>query len=150
MALLIVAAFYLLITIWIWIKPKEEDGSHIEFYVTLPNGEKKLIRRYEMKFNQKVKVSLAIKSADGKPAKVDGLPVWTVSNPDAVEMTVADDGLSADFKSKEVEDLLNSISVEADADRGEGVRKIVGVAALPVVGPDAEVLELSVGEAEDV
>lgn len=103
-----------------------------------------------MKFNQKVKVSLAIKSADGKPAKVDGLPVWTVSNPDAVEMTVADDGLSADFKSKEVEDLLNSISVEADADRGEGVRKIVGVAALPVVGPDAEVLELSVGEAEDV
>lgn len=102
-----------------------------------------------MKFNKKVKVILAIKTAKGAPAQVDGIPVWAVSNPEAVTMVVAEDGKSAEFTSHEIEDLQNSISVGADADRGEGVRKIVGVAALPVVGDDAEVLELSIGEEID-
>jgi hypothetical protein len=70
---------------------------------------------------EKVYVKLAPKTASGKPATVDGIPVWNVASPATVE--VDEDGMGAFLVSADTVG-SSAWSVEADADLGDGIRTI--------------------------
>jgi hypothetical protein len=69
--------------------------------------------------------ALAITDARGRPAKVEGVPVWASSDETVLSVTAAADGMSA------VVDTVAAgtarITVSADADLGAGVVEITGV-----------------------
>lgn len=122
----------------------------VKFYIHV-HCKKVFIRRLEMKFKQKVTVNLAILDRKGRPAKVDGVPKWSSSNEGALgKFAVAADGMSAQIESGETEDLLHSLAVEVDADRGEGVKPLIGVLALPITAEEATVVQLTATDAEDI
>lgn len=59
----------------------------------------------------------------GHKAEVDGVPVWSVTNADAVSLKPSADGMSCDVFG--VSPALSfQISCAGDADRGEGVEPI--------------------------
>ena len=65
----------------------KSKGNHMAVTVKITN-------------EQKVNVTLSPKTDSGKPAKVDGAPVWTVVSGDST-VVVAPDGLSADLISSD-------------------------------------------------
>lgn len=85
---------------------------------------------------QKCSLAVEFKTAAGNPAKVDGTPVWTVSDENVLEVQPAEDGLSAVVLAKGP--LGNGqVRVTADADLGEGVREIHGLLDVEVVASEA-------------
>lgn len=89
--------------------------------------------------------TLAFKTAGGKPAKVDGVPTWSISDPTIVDtITVAADGMSADMH---ITDTVGAtlITINADVDLGAGVNNVDFVDTLSVVPSDAASAELSLG-----
>ena len=96
---------------------------------------------------QKVRATLAPKTATGKPAKVDGLPVVTVISGDATIANASTDGLSFDIVSGDSPG-DSEVLVEADADLGEGKETISDTIRVSVVGARASNLGLSVGTPE--
>jgi hypothetical protein len=72
--------------------------------------------------DEKVKIVLNPTTAAGNPASVDGAPVWSVESGDAT-FEVAADGLSCVIISGAA-DVLNTVTVTADADMGSGVVSI--------------------------
>lgn len=70
---------------------------------------------------EKVKIHIAPVTSTGKPAKLDGIPVWTLDGTGSI--VAAEDGLSADVISADAPGTSNW-SVTADADLGEGVSSI--------------------------
>lgn len=71
---------------------------------------------------QKQHVSIAPKTAAGKPATIDGLPTWEITEGGAT-LEVDPDGLGAFVISEDVEG-SSQWKVSADADLGEGVRTL--------------------------
>ena len=69
--------------------------------------------------------TLAITTAAGQPASVDGVPVWASSNDTVLAVNVAADGMSASVVT--VAPGTARISVSADADLGAGTQTITGV-----------------------
>lgn len=100
-----------------------------------------------VKESQNLPLSISIKTAKGKPAKVDGAPKWEVTDEAVGSLEVADDGMSALFKAKAEGNC--SINVEADADLGEGVKKLMGSLDINVVGDEAAIVEIAAGEPVD-
>lgn len=94
---------------------------------------------------QKIKVTLTPTTASGNPATLDGVPTWTVTSGDAT-VEPAEDGMSAYLVSGSVG--ASNIEVSADADLGEGVRRLTDVTGLNVVPAEAAGLGLIAGEAE--
>jgi hypothetical protein len=92
------------------------------------------------------KVSLAIEplTQAGNPAKVDGAPVWSVSDESVITLVVAEDGLSADAVSTGKLGTVQ-VSVSADADLGEGVRAITSTLDVEVKASEAVTLGIKVG-----
>lgn len=82
--------------------------------------------------SQAVNVVASFTDKKGKKAKIDGVPEWTCSNPAALAMTVAPDGMSADFVAGELADDVQ-ISCSADADLGAGVTPLVVTGSISVV-----------------
>jgi hypothetical protein len=95
---------------------------------------------------EKVKITLAPTTSTGKPAKVDGVPTWTVSSGDSTVVPEAD-GLSAYLVSSDTPG-TTEIAVEADADLGAGVVTISDSISLVVAGAQAVRLGLTVGTPE--
>lgn len=94
-----------------------------------------------------VKATLTIKDDAGQPARIDGLPVWSVSAPEVVTLDVATDAMSAVVKATGTTGVSN-VSVEVDADLGEGVRNITAIGDIAVLAPEATVVELTFGTSE--
>lgn len=90
-------------------------------------------------------VDLAIKPLDrrGKPAQVDGVPAWSLSNPALGQLVVADDGLSSVFKA--LDNGTVQVSVSADADLGDGVETISGTLDIEIVSGKATSLGIIAG-----
>lgn len=84
---------------------------------------------------------------DGKPARVDGSPVWAVSNPDVAELvpTLSDFAVRVRAKAPGT----CEVTATADADLSEGVREMVLRAVLVVPEPEAATGSLVIGEEED-
>lgn len=102
---------------------------------------------YQLQDAQKASVSVAFLSAGGNPAKVDGKPAWTVSNPEILDLSVSEDGLTATVTAKGPVGSCQ-LNVTADADLGEGVKSIVGQQQVDVVAGEAAVVNISFGEAQ--
>jgi hypothetical protein len=94
---------------------------------------------------QKVPVTMSVKTAGGKETKVDGVPTWTVVSGDST-VTVAADGLSAELVSSDTPGDTTYL-VEADADLGTGVENIQATITLTVEGARASNLGLVAGTA---
>lgn len=90
---------------------------------------------------EQVLVRIAPKTANGRPAKVDGAPVWAVGTGEAT-ITPSEDGLSCLIVSGENPG-NSEISVSADADLGEGVEPISDLIELAVTGVKAVSLGLT-------
>lgn len=94
---------------------------------------------------QKIPVTLAPKTATGKPATLDGAPTWEVQSGNST-VVVAPDGLSAELVSSD--DPGDTIFlVRADADLGSGVEEISDTIRLSVQGARAANLGLTAGTA---
>lgn len=90
---------------------------------------------------EKVHVKLSPVTASGKPATVDGIPVWTVTSGDAIVEPDAD-GLGAFIISADAPGTAEW-KVEADADLGEGVRTITATGTYNYTDAQAQNLGLS-------
>jgi|ERR1051325_5585414 hypothetical protein len=89
---------------------------------------------------EKVQISLNPVTATGKPAKVDGVPVWSVQF-GTVTLDVAADGLSAFIVSGDNPEDAD-VLVDADADLGPGVADISDVVHMHVTSANAANLGL--------
>lgn len=97
---------------------------------------------------QQVSVRLDARTGAGNVARLDSAdhkPVWAASNPDVVDLVVADDGLSATVVSKGLGETQVSVTADADLDAGE-TRDIVGVLDVQVVAAEAVTLLAISGE----
>jgi hypothetical protein len=94
-------------------------------------------------------VQLTITDSRGRPAAVDGVPVWASSDPTVLAVTPAADGMSAAVDT--VAPGTARVTVTADADLGSGVQTITGVSEDVNVanGSVASVMTLSLGSPVD-
>jgi hypothetical protein len=99
---------------------------------------------FDLPPTHEVTATLKITNDAGQPARIDGLPVWTVSDPAIVTLDVATDGMSAIAKATGTEG-VTQVTAEVDADRGEGVRPITAIGDIAVLGPEASVVEMTFG-----
>lgn len=92
---------------------------------------------------QKVTFSIQPVDAKGFPAKVDGAPVWGVSDPTVGTITAAADGLSAEFVAGVPG--VCQVTVDADADLGAGIVPLRGTADVEVEAGPAVNLTVTAG-----
>ena len=96
-----------------------------------------------------VAASVAFTDAKGKPAKVDGVPVWASDNEDAATVVAAADGMSAVVSPGALanpEPWTANITVTADADLGAGMTPIIGTGSVTVTGGTASIVEIKFAE----
>jgi hypothetical protein len=90
-------------------------------------------------------VNVAFVDAKGKPAKVDGVPVWVASDPTIVDtLTVAADGMSATIH---ITDTVGAsqLTVTADVDLGPGITSTDFVDTVSVIGGTAVAANFTFG-----
>jgi hypothetical protein len=94
------------------------------------------------------KVTLSIQPVDrlGNPARVDGAPVWTLSDGAVGAIEPAADGMSATFVSAALG--ITQLVVKADADLGAGTRTIQGTLDIQVESGEAVSLAIVAGAPE--
>lgn len=100
---------------------------------------------------EKILITINPSTKTGKPAKVDGIPEWSVLSGNAT-VIAADDGMSAFVVSQDAVDAnptlnITQYKVSADADLGEGVEPIEDTITLHVLGAQASNLGLVAGAA---
>jgi hypothetical protein len=84
---------------------------------------------------QKVTATVSFVDASGAPARVDGVPSWSSSDPSVTIENVSADGMSADVVAQSIG--TAQVSVSADADMGAGVRPVTAVADIEVQAAEA-------------
>lgn len=95
---------------------------------------------------EKIKITLNITTASGKPAQVDGPPSWEIIDGNATVVPEAD-GLSAFLVSGD-DPGTASWKVTADADLGAGVQEISDGGTYSYNHPQAAALGLTAGTPE--
>lgn len=135
--------------IWLFTSPRHKKT--VIYFDVLYLDTKKLLKGISSMFLtdlQKVSVSIAPVDAMGNPAKLDGVPSWTVSDETILTVTPAEDGMSAVVST--VGPLgMAQVAVVADADLGEGVTTIAGTLDIEVIASAATALSVSVGAPEN-
>lgn len=114
-----------------------DDGSLLEEVTSM-----------DMRDDQRVSLSISITDNKGKPASVDGVPVWASS--DETVITVMDagvDGMSAVVTG--VAPGTARVVVTADADLGTGVENLTGVLDFNITGGKAAAINVTAGTPED-
>jgi hypothetical protein len=102
-----------------------------------------------LKDAQKVTINISPVDAKGNAAKVDGAPVWAVSDPTILTLAPSTDGLSCVATTTGVVG-TTKIAITADADIGEGVQTISGSIDIEVVGGVAAGLNITIVGVEDI
>ena len=93
---------------------------------------------------EKVTLTIAPITPAGNPARVDGIPVWSVSDPAIATLTVSGDGMSAEIVSTALGQTVITVEVDADLDQGE-VRTLTGMMDITVVEPEAVTMTIEAG-----
>lgn len=97
---------------------------------------------------QNCNLSVAITDKKGNPAPVEGVPEWAVDNSELLSIEPAADGLSAVISA--VGPLGTAlVSLQADADLGEGVTPLAGTLEVVVGAGAATVVEIVPGTPEE-
>lgn len=92
---------------------------------------------------QKVHVKLTPVTAEGNPAALDGIPVWSVVSGKSTVVPDAD-GLGAFLVSTDAVDGVDTVfMVDADADLGPGVTDIQDTITLTVTNAQAKSLGIT-------
>lgn len=95
--------------------------------------------------SQQCVLSIALTDKKGNPATSDGAPVWSVDNPNVLALAVAEDGMSCTVAA--VGPLGTAkVSVVADADLGEGVKPLFGIADFEVTAGEATQIAITNSE----
>ena len=103
----------------------------------------------EVSVDQRLPVSLKITDRGGNPAVIDGVPSWQTSSSSAVIEDLAEDGLSGYITpADDAADEVVNVTVEVDADLGEGARPVIGVLTVTITGGEARFVELEAGAPE--
>lgn len=97
---------------------------------------------------QEVPVTLEFLRADGSPAPVDGIPVWSNDAEDTVSVEVAQDGKSATIHTRGPVGTAR-ITVTADVNPGAGVIELIGVLEVDVVSDGSMTIRFNVGTPVD-
>lgn len=119
--------------------------GHIDFSVEVKPKEKQKMLQIACKTDQIAKVRIAPRTGAGKPAPVDGVPVWSVVSGNSTVVASAD-GLDAQLIS--VDDApdggvdVTVFKVTVDADLGAGVEELSDTVELSVTDAKAEALGL--------
>jgi len=88
------------------------------------------------------RLSIKPVTAAGNPAKVDGVPIWTVADPSLLRLEVdAENPLLATIHAAGPVG-TTQVNVQADADLGEGVRAIAGVLDVQIEAGEAVSLDI--------
>ena len=119
--------------------------AHFDIAIGLPTKKetKPMAVAIKITNEQQVNVTLSPKTDTGKPAKLDGAPVWSVVDGDS-KVVAAADGLSADLISSDTPGDTTFL-VDADADLGSGVEDLQETITLTVAGANAKNLGITVG-----
>lgn len=99
---------------------------------------------FSVKSNSEEKVMLTLNpvSAAGNPAKLDGVPTWTLLEGDAT-IVPSEDGLSCELISG-LPDMVNIIEISADADLDEDeIRTVTELINYEVTSPEANNLGIN-------
>ncbi len=113
-----------------------------QFQQTFHKGEVSIM--VTLTSNQQVTLSVAFKDKKGNPAPVDGAPVWGVDHPNVVALEPNADGLSCVVKA--VGPIGGAlVSVQADADLGDGMTPLAGTSEFQVTAGSAAVVEITAG-----
>lgn len=100
-----------------------------------------------LKDTEKVTLSIAPLDAKGNAASVDGAPVWASSNEAVLTVTASADGFSA--VAVAVGPLGTAqVSVQVDADLGEGVKPLAATLDIDVLAGEAVALSIAAGTPE--
>ncbi len=129
--------------------PEGPPVNPISFAVQLnENGPTaKGVTGMQMTADQKVAVSISITNpVTGKPAKVDGVPVWATSDETVITVEPAADGMSATVSGVTAGDAR--VVVTADADLGAGVSTISGALDFTIEAGALPTITLTAGVPE--
>ena len=96
---------------------------------------------------QKVGLSLQPLDQYGNPARVDGTPLWGLSDETLGTLDVAPDGLSAEFTTSGTLG-VEQVNATADADLGAGVRPITATLDIQIEPSEAVSLGIVAGVPE--
>jgi hypothetical protein len=101
-----------------------------------------------LRAGKRAPVSFVIRDKFGNDATIDGVPAWASSNPPALAVEPAADGRSAVVRALGPIGTAQ-ITVTVDADLGDGIRELVGVALIDSISGEANVMALTIGPEED-
>lgn len=85
----------------------------------------------------------------GRPAAIEGIPVWDLAAPGGVTLFPTPDGLACDVVWIEAKQGI-VLTVKADADLGAGVREITGSVDIETLGAEAVGFAISTGPEVDI
>jgi hypothetical protein len=107
------------------------------------------VTMFTLRDDQKVLLTIQPLDAKGKPAAVDGAPVWVSSDETQVTVVAASDGLSAVASGvappTDATAPLPRIVVTADADLGSGTTPITGSLDFTITGGSAATIAITAG-----
>lgn len=92
--------------------------------------------------DKKAIIAPIIQDKAGNPARVDGVPSWSVSDEGFGTLTVAPDGMSAEYLPSGTLGSMQ-VNLEADADLGEGVKPLKGALDVQIEAGEAAVIVLN-------
>jgi len=127
-------------------KNKKRRAARLNFGFGLPfnkKGQNHMPAEITLTNEQQVVATLKPVTATGKPAKLDGIPVWSVVS-GAGTVTPAADGMSATLVTPDSPDDTTYL-VDGDADLGSGVVDVQDTILVHTTGANAANLGLTLG-----
>lgn len=117
------------------------EAAYVVF-LNVSDGITTEVTSMQMSIEKVCQLKIAPVDKFGNPAKVDGVPAWSLTNPALGALEVDADGMGAKFTPAGALGAL-AVQVNADADLGEGVKSIVGELPLELLAGEAVAVNVS-------
>jgi hypothetical protein len=118
-------------------------ADHFQFSVTLEGKTTVGVTTMTLTDSQQATLTIAPLDKKGKPAQLDGVPVWASSDETVATVTADATGLTANLVAVTTGDCR--ITVTGDADLGSGVSPIVGTLDVTVTAGQATTIDITAG-----
>lgn len=117
------------------------EAAHFVF-LSISDGVILEVSQMQMSVEKVCQLKIAPVDKFGNPAKVDGAPAWSLTDPALGSLAVDADGMGAVFTPAGTVGAL-SVQVNADADLGDGVKTIAGELPLELLAGEAIAVNVS-------